>query len=310
MPDPPPPPSLIALAGPTGSGKSELALALAERFSGEIVNCDSLQLYRCLDIGTAKLPEGQRRGIPHHLLDVLDPDQVFTAGDYVRLARPLLAAITARGSLPVIVGGTGFYLRALLEGLFEGPRGDPELRARLARKRHRLHRILQRLDPAAAVAIHANDTRKLIRAIEVCLLARRRLSEVQRERFALAGYRVVKIGLDPRREALYARLDQRCAAMFQQGMVDEVRRVLARGFPAESKALEAIGYKEALAVVEGRLSEEQALVLAQRNTRRYAKRQMTWFRREPGVHWLQGFGHQVETLGAAIALVASFLQDS
>ncbi len=225
---------LIAVVGPTGSGKSELALRLAEECRGEIVNCDSLQLYRYLDIGTAKVPPSGRRGIPHHLLDVLDPDQVFTAGEYARAARQVLGEIAGRERLPIVVGGTGFYLRALLEGLFPGPRRDERLRARLTLREQRhpgwLHLVLTRFDPASAAKIHASDVQKAVRAVEVLLLTRRPLSSWFGERRdPLEGFRVLKLGLDPPRQALYDRLDARSERMFAGGLIEEIeQRTVAR----------------------------------------------------------------------------------
>jgi tRNA dimethylallyltransferase len=303
---------LLAIVGPTGSGKSELALAVARHVPAEIVNCDSLQLYRYLDIGTAKLAPLERQGIPHHMIDIADPDELVTAGDYARRARPLLAEIAARGRLPIVAGGTGFYLRALLEGLFRGPQRDPTLRERLARREEAkpgsLHRILKRLDPPAAARIHPNDTNKLIRALEVCVLARRPLSRLWAEgRDRLEGFHPLKIGLDPPRPALYAKLDERCRAMFDRGLIEEVRQILARGFPESSKPLEALGYRQALAVLRGSLDREEAIRLAQRETRRYAKRQWTWFRRDPEIEWFAGFGADEEVQQAVIGRVRRYL---
>ncbi len=306
---------LIAIVGPTGSGKSDLALAAAEEFSGEIVNCDSLQLYRYFDIGTAKVLPNARRGIPHHLIDVLDPDQIFTAGEYARAARRELSAISERGRLPIVAGGTGFYLRALLDGLFPGPPRDPELRERLihreARRRGSVHRILRRFDPEAARRIHPNDVPKTIRALEICLLTRRPATELFREgRDALHGYGVLKLGLDPDRALLYRRLDERCRAMFSSGLTEEVKRILAMGFPETSKPFESHGYRQAFQLLRGELSAAEALTLAQRNTRHYAKRQMTWFRREPGVVWLRGFGDEPQVAAAAFEQIRVFLHSS
>lgn len=291
--------------GPTGSGKTALSLAIAERFAGEIVNCDSLQLYRYLDIGTAKVRQEERRGIVHHLFDILEPDEVFTAGDYIRLARPVLIDIAQRGRLPVVTGGTGFYFRALLHGLFKGPGKNDELRERLARKPARLHGLLTRLDPASAARIHAHDTQKLIRALEVCVLSRQSVSSLHQEegREPLSGFRVLTIGLDPPRDALSRKLDARTSEMFASGLREEIEAVLARGFPPQSKAFEAIGYREALLLRTGQLTYSQAIEQAQASTRQYAKRQRTWFRREPGVHWLRQFGDQTETIETAICLI-------
>jgi tRNA dimethylallyltransferase len=290
---------LVAVAGPTGSGKSGLALAIAAAFGGEVVNCDSLQVYRYFDIGTAKLPLEDRRGIPHHLMDIANPDELFTAGEYARLARAAVAEISGRGRLPVVAGGTGFYLRALLDGLFEGPMRDQTLRDRLAAREARrpgsLHRLLRRFDPESAGKIHANDVPKVTRAVEVCLVTRRPVSQMYREgRDALRGYRTLKIGLSPDRDALYQSLDVRCAAMFQSGLMDEVQRILAMGYPAACKPFESHGYKQALQLLSGELSPKEAVFYAQRNTRNYAKRQMTWFRKEADMEWLKGFGDVAE----------------
>jgi tRNA dimethylallyltransferase len=305
----------VAIAGPTGSGKSELALRVAREFPAEIVNCDSLQLYRNLDIGTAKLAPEERQGVPHHLLDVLEPDAVFTAGDYMRMARPVLAEIAGRGRLPLVVGGTGFYLRALLDGLAPGPPRDNRLRTRLAARERRrpgsLHRLLQRLDPPSAARIHANDANKLVRALEVCLLERQHLSGMlRRGRDPLWGFRPLKIALDPPREALYARLAARAAAMFGGGLVEEVRGILARGFPAGIKPFESLGYRQALLVISGRMTLEEAIESTLRQTRNYAKRQWTWFRKEPGIEWFAGFGSEENLQRAVLARVRAHLLDS
>ncbi len=303
---------LIAVVGPTGSGKSALALRLAQEFRGEIVNCDSLQLYRYLDIGTAKPSPGERGGIPHHLFDLLDPDQVFTAGEYARVARPLLGEIAARGRLPIVTGGTGFYLRALLEGLFPGPPRSDRLRARLARRESRhpgwLHATLARFDRPSAARIHPSDAQKLIRAVEVLLATRKPLSAwFEGGRDPLAGFRALKLGLDPPRSALYQKLDARLDAMFTAGLLDEVRHVLSLGFPATSKSLEAHGYRQAIQALQDEVSFKDAIILAKRNTRRYSKRQWTWFRADPEVTWLQGFGDDPAVGQAALTATAKFL---
>ncbi len=303
---------LVAVAGPTGSGKSELALSIAGEFNGEIVNCDSLQVYRHFDIGTAKLPPGEMRGIPHHLMDIVDPDELFTAGEFARRGRDAMADISARGRLAIVAGGTGFYLRALVDGLFQGPARDQPLRDRLAAREKRrtgsLHRLLRRLDAESAARIHANDVPKVMRALEVCLLARRPASELYRTgRDGLRGYRVLKLGLLPDRDALYERLDRRCERMFEAGLVAEVRHILELGFPRDSKPFEAHGYKQALQFLEGELGLRDAIFYAQRNTRQYAKRQITWFRREPGLVWLKGFGEEAGIREEAVGRVREFL---
>ena len=303
-------PLAVLLLGPTGSGKTALSLALGDRFPGEIVSFDSVAVYRGMDLGTAKPTPEERARLPHHLIDVADPDQPFTAGEYSRQARAALHAIAARGRLPIVTGGTGLYLRALTEGLFSGPARQAELRARLDRSRKRhgdawLHRILLRLDPISAARIHANDVPKLIRAIEVCLTSRKPLSEVldneKEARDPLTGFRLLRIGLNPPRKALYDRLNQRASAMFTAGLVDETRELLARYGPV--KALDSLGYRQAAAVLAGSLTLDSAIEAAQQGHRNYAKRQLTWFRREPSVHWLESFGDQAETLRAAAALV-------
>ena len=303
---------VIAILGPTGSGKSDLALGLAAEFGGEVVNCDSLQIYRFFDIGTAKLPLDRRQSIPHHLIDILDPGQVFTAGEYARMARSVLAEISARGRLPIVAGGTGFYFRAMLDGLFPGPSRDQALRDRLAERERRrpgsIHRLLRRLDPEAALRIHVNDTPKLTRALEVCLLTRRPVTEMYQEgRDELRGYETLKIGLFPPREQLYTRLDQRAEQMFQTGLIEEVRGILARGFSASAKPFESHGYRQAMQLLNGELDLAQAVFYTQRNTRRYAKRQMTWFRQEPGIEWFTGFGDAPQIQQSIIDRVRLFL---
>jgi tRNA dimethylallyltransferase len=304
---------LVVVLGPTGSGKTDLALAIAQLFDGELIGCDSLQIYRHFDLGTAKTPPLERRGIPHHLIDLIEPAEIFTAGAYARAARGVLAGITARGKLPVVAGGTGFYLRALLEGLFPAPERDYALRERLERGEQirpgYLHRLLRRLDRPAAERIHPNDARKLTRAVEVSVLGRSPMSEqfrVGRDR--LTGYRVLKLGLAPPRSALRHRLDERLARMFDGGLLDEVRKILAMGVPRTAKPFESLGYKEALAVIEGRMTPQEALAAGQLATRQYAKRQMTWFRREQEVLWIEGFGDDSEVRGTAVALLQDFLK--
>jgi tRNA dimethylallyltransferase len=303
---------LVVLLGPTASGKTALSLHLARHFDGEIVSCDSVAVYREMEIGTAKPSPAERRSVPHHLIDVFSPDTECTAGDYSRLARQALAEISGRGHLPVVTGGTGLYLRALIDGLFAGPQRSPEMRDRLQRSVERhgsgwLHRLLLRLDTEAAQRIHANDTPKLIRAIEVCLAGRQPISEAwQSGRDRLTGYRILRIGLQPSREQLYERINARAREMFTAGpegdLVEETRGLMAR-YGESPRAFDSLGYRQARAVLRGELPLEEAIAQTQQGHRNYAKRQLTWFRREPEVHWLQGFGDDPGIQGEAARLV-------
>ena len=303
-------PLLVVVLGPTATGKSALAITLAQRFGGEIVSCDSVALYRYFEIGTAKPTREQRALVPHHLLDVAEPDQPYTAGEYARQARAVIGEIAGRGHLPIVVGGTGLYLRALLEGLFPGPQRSEELRERLRSIAGRhgsryLHRILARLDPETAEKIHANDLPKLVRALEVCLASRAQMSELwkQRGRDPLHGYHVLRIGLNPEREKLYDRINQRAQQMFDDGLVAETKSLLKRCPGAEP--LNSLGYKQAAHFLRGELTREQAIAAAQQGHRNYAKRQMTWFRREPLVRWLDGFGDDPVIAKQAVEVVSS-----
>jgi tRNA dimethylallyltransferase len=305
-------PLVVIILGPTGSGKTVLSLALAERFNGQIVSCDSVAVYAGMELGTAKPTSAERIRVPHHLIDVTTPDKPFTAGEYSRQARAALNDIAARGKLPIVTGGTGLYLRALTEGLFSGPPRQQGLRERLTRSHVRygeawLHRVLRKLDPASAERIHANDAAKLMRAIEVCLAGRQPMSAVLDDqasaRDPLTGFRLLRIGLNPPRKHLYDRLNLRAAEMFAAGLVPETRGLLERYGPV--KALDSLGYRQALGVLSGTLSEDAAIAAAQQGHRNYAKRQLTWFRREPDVHWLEGFGDEPATAVAAEKLIES-----
>jgi tRNA dimethylallyltransferase len=287
---------LVVIVGPTASGKSALGVWLAERIGGEVLACDSTQLYRGFDIGTAKPDAGERRQVPHHLIDVLAPEQEATAGGYRQMAVSVLEALRRRGRVPVFTVGTGLYLRALLEGLADVPQRSEELRKRLraSRESHapgHLYRLLQKLDAEAAHKIASGDAQKLIRAIEVCLLGKRPLSEVYRSgRAPLEGWRPLKIGLIPPREKLYERIHARTDAMLAEGWIDEVRALLASGVAERAKPFDFIGYRELRAVLRDEMKIEPALAAIRQATRRYAKRQLTWFRKEPGVRWCEGFG--------------------
>jgi tRNA dimethylallyltransferase len=303
-------PLLVIVLGPTASGKTALSLTLAERFNGEIVNCDSVAMYREFDVGTAKPTALERARVPHHLLDYVEPITHVTAGEYAQQARQVLDEIKARAHLPVVVGGTGLYLRALVEGLFPGPRRSKQLRERLrdrgnVRGSSYLHRILRRLDSAAADKIHANDTPKLIRALEVCLASRRKMTELWQQHGGdpLRGFRLLRIGLDPDRPMLYDRINGRAQKMFEDGLVEETQRLLEKHGDAVTP-LSSLGYKQAMQFLRGEVTREQALQAAQQAHRNYAKRQMSWFRREPEVHWLCGFGDESEIQRQAEAMVS------
>ena len=296
------------ILGPTGSGKTALSLALAERFHGEIVNCDSVAMYREFRIGTAKpTPEEQARA-PHHLLDIIEPAGYTTAGEYARQAREIIRDINNRNSLPVVVGGTGLYLRALIEGLFPGPARSEELREKLrSRAREKspghLHKILRRLDPTAAERIHANDLPKVIRAIEVSLAVRKPISDQWAEgRNALEGFRVFRVGLDPDRNLLYERINQRVLRMFSEGLVEEARHLLQK-YGDSARPLSSIGYKQVVQLLKGEINHEETVRAVQQAHRNCAKRQMTWFRREPEVRWISGLGDEPRVLGKAVSLV-------
>ncbi|MGA9813924.1 MAG: tRNA (adenosine(37)-N6)-dimethylallyltransferase MiaA [Terriglobales bacterium] len=295
--------------GPTGSGKTALSLALAERFHGEIVNCDSVAMYREFEIGTAKPTAAERARVPHHLLDFVDPAGYITAGEYSRQAREVLEQIKSRGALPIVVGGTGLYLRALLEGLFAGPQRSEELRQRLRERAEEkgagyLHRMLGRLDAAAAAKIHAHDIPKLLRAIEVCLASRTKMSELwKQDRDPLRGFRIARLGLDPNRSLLYDRINQRAQRMFDAGLVEETRSLLEK-YGTAARPLAALGYKQAVALIRGEIDRTTAVQAAQQAHRNYAKRQMTWFRREPDVIWISGFGDDARVQSEAIRTIA------
>jgi tRNA dimethylallyltransferase len=306
-------PLLLVILGPTASGKTALSLTLAEEFEGEIINCDSVAMVREFDIGTAKPSAAERARASHHLFDVLDPTEYITAGEYARQARQIFAEINFRDHLPIVVGGAGLYLRALLEGLFPGPQRSEQLRQRLRESAansgsDHLYRILRRLDREAANKIHASDAPKLIRAIEVCLASRQKMSDLwQRGRDPLRGCRILRLGLDPDRAALYERINQRARRMFETGLIEETQR-LQQKYGEAARSLGSLGYKQAVQFLRGELSREQAVQAAQQAQRNYAKRQMTWFRRESEVTWLRGFGDEEQARGEARARVETSLQ--
>ncbi|MCY3759205.1 MAG: tRNA (adenosine(37)-N6)-dimethylallyltransferase MiaA [Acidobacteria bacterium] len=307
-------PPLIAVLGPTASGKSGLALRLARRFRGEIVGCDSVQVYRFLDIGTSKVLKPQQAGIPHHLIDFLNPDQEFTAGQYMALGRRVLSEIGQRGNLPLVTGGTGLYLRALLDGLFDGPSRCESLRGRLRQQARRkgdthLHRLLARVDPDSARRISPRDQPKIIRALEVFFLTAKPISlHFRADTEKLQGFRLLKIGLDPPRDPLYRRIEERVDRMFAGGLVEEVRSILARGYSADCKPLQSLGYLQVVRFLKGEKSLQAAVDATKQATRNYAKRQLTWFRKEEKVIRFPGFGDE-DSLGSAVeAYAGDFVQ--
>jgi tRNA dimethylallyltransferase len=307
-------PLLVVIIGPTASGKTSLALALAQRFNGEIVNCDSVAMYRELEIGTAKPTASERALVPHHLLDCVDPSAYITAGEYARLGREVLQDIKTRRRLPIVAGGTGLYLRALLEGLFPGPQRSEKLRERLRQKEMKfpghLHKILAKLDATAAGKIHANDISKLVRAIEVCLASRQKMTEMWSQgRDPLQGFRILQFGLDPAREQLYARINQRAQKMVDSGLVEETATLIAK-YGEDARPLQSLGYRQAGQFLRGELDRPTAISAAQQAHRNYAKRQMTWFRREPEVVWLEGFGDDAQIQSRAIEIIANALAEA
>jgi tRNA dimethylallyltransferase len=302
----------VVILGPTASGKTRLAFALALQFRGEIVSCDAIQVYRGMDIGTAKIPRAEQDIVPHHMLDVQNPDQDFSAGDYQRMAREAIRGITGRGRVPFVAGGTGFYLRALIDGLFEGPPRSEELRARMRNIIRRknaavLHRILQKIDPPSAARIAKTDAERIIRAYEVYLLTGKTMTWWQLQpRDAFTGYRWLKIGINIPRDQLYEQINQRVDDMFQAGFLDEVR-VLLQKFPRDAHAFKAIGYSQAADHLEGKIPLPQAIEDAKKESRHYAKRQLTWFRSERGIAWLDGQVSFDELQKKAATLVSEWL---
>ena len=304
-------PLVLAVLGPTASGKSALGLALAERYRGEIVNCDSTAVYRGFDIGTDKLPIGQRRGIPHHLIDIAEPTDVYTAAQFARDAERAIRDIHRRGRLPVLVGGTGFYYRALTRGLFPGPGADDALRARLDRVAERkgperLHRMLARVDPESAARIMPRDRKRLVRALEVYYTTGRALTaHFGDTRSLISDCDVVSIGLRLPPELTAERVARRVDEQFARGVVDEVRRQLARGVPPEARPFGGLVYRQVMAMLRGVRGEDDTRRLIVQENRRYARRQLIWFRKEPTLIWFDGPGELPSTLErVALALAA------
>lgn len=306
---------VLVVAGPTASGKSALGLALARELRGEIVNCDSVQVYRELWIGTAKVPEREREGIPHHLIDFVDPADNFTAGDFARLARRTIEEIASRERAPVLAGGTGFYLRSLFEGLFEGPQSDLALRRRLKeilarRGAPHLHRLLQRIDPSSAQRLAPADWSRTIRAIEVYFQTRQPLSAWHRgvKPIPWGGAKPMIFALAPDRQTLYERINKRTDEMFAAGWVDEVRALIASGVPTDAKAFQAHGYRRIIEFLQGQRTLASAVEQTKLDTRHYAKRQLTWWRHQAVVTWLEGFGDEPEIRDRALELSREWLR--
>ncbi|MEZ5317669.1 MAG: tRNA (adenosine(37)-N6)-dimethylallyltransferase MiaA [Vicinamibacterales bacterium] len=300
---------IVGVVGPTATGKSHLALALAERFDGEIVACDSTAVYRGLDIGTDKVPVTDQRGIPHHLVDLVPPTEVYSAARWAQDAARTIRAIADRGRLPVVAGGTGFYFRALTRGLFPGPGRDDALRARLDRVAGRrgveaLHRWLARVDPPSALRIQPRDQKRLVRALEVYLLTARPLSAHFAETAApLPGLEVCAVGLTLPREALRDRVARRVDAQLARGVVDEVRELMDAGVPASAHAFSGLVYRQVLEHLRGDRDLAATRELIIRENMRYARRQALWFRKEPGIRWFEGAGESPAIVGAALAHV-------
>jgi tRNA dimethylallyltransferase len=300
---------LVAVVGPTATGKSALALALAERFGGEIIACDSTAVYRGIDIGTDKVPRDQQRGIPHHLVDVVDVTETYSAARYAQDAAAVLRDVTSRGRLPVLVGGTGFYYRALVRGLFPGPARDESFRARLDRVAARrgvesLSRWLARVDAPSASRIQPRDQKRLVRALEVYLVTGRPLtSHFAATASPIAGWDVLSLGVNLPRATLLPRVTARVDAQFEAGVVEEVRALLARGVPATAHAFSGLVYRQVVEMLQGKRDERATRALIVQENMRYARRQLSWFRKEPGVHWIDGPGESSAAIEAASAFV-------
>lgn len=304
---------LVAVVGPTATGKSALGLSLADKFHGEIVACDSTAVYRGIDIGTDKVPRSEQRGVPHHLVNVAEPTETYSAARYARDAAAAIRAISAGGRLPILVGGTGFYYRALVRGLFPGPERDDALRARLERVADRrgveaLHRWLLSVDAPSAARIQPRDRKRLVRALEVYLLTGRSLtSHFEQTVSPIAGADVLTIGVDMPRPDLRKRVSRRVDQQFDTGVVAEVQRLLADGVPEQAHAFSGLVYRQVMEMLAGVRDERATRELVVQENMRYARRQLVWFRKESDVHWLAGPGESDSTLAAASTLVSNFL---
>ena len=309
-------PLLVAILGPTATGKSALALAVAERFGGEIINCDSTAVYRGFDIGTDKIAIADRRGIPHHLIDIVEPSDEYTAAQFARDAAPIVADIHARGRLPVVAGGTGFYFRALTRGLFPGPGRDVALRGRLEEIAGRrdvtmLHRMLRKVDPESAVRIQPRDLKRLVRALEVYYLTGRPLTAHFADTASpIPGVDVLPIGLRLPAADISARVTRRVDQQFERGLLDEIRTLLARGIPEAARPFGGLVYRQALEHLHGVRDEASTRALIAQENRRYARRQLIWFRKEPNLVWFDGPGESATTIVAVLRTIGERLQES
>src|SRR5688572_1464214 len=307
---------VLAVLGPTASGKTSLGLALAERYGGEIINCDSTAVYRGFDIGTDKLPLEQRRGIPHHLIDIADPTEVYTAAQFADDAARVIREIHGRGRLPILIGGTGFYYRALTRGLFPGPGADEALRTRLNRVARRrgvecLHRMLQRADPESAARIMPRDQKRLVRALEVYLATGRPLTDHFGDTASLiADCDVIAIALRLPAETTAERVARRVDEQFARGIVDEVRGLLARGVPPEARPFGGLVYRQVMEMLKGMRDEAATRALIAQENRRYARRQLIWFRKEPNLQWFDGPGESPATIAAVNDFVDERLNEA
>ncbi|HEX8638949.1 MAG TPA: tRNA (adenosine(37)-N6)-dimethylallyltransferase MiaA [Pyrinomonadaceae bacterium] len=294
---------IYSIVGPTASGKTEIGVALALRLgNGEIINCDSVQIYRGIEIATAKPTEAEKRGVPHHLIDYVEPNVKYSAADWAADAAAKIEEIERRGNIPILVGGTGFYLRALRNPFFESPKTDVRLREKLRLIKEKkgaehLYKILQRVDETAAAKLFPRDYVRTTRALEVFFQTGSRFSELQPERADAPEFvgRIRIFALNPRRDILYEKINERAERHFQSGLVEEVKRLREAGVRDETNALGAHGYRRVCEYLRGERSLENAIEKTRQDVRNYAKRQMTWFRRESGVVWLDGFGNEAET---------------
>jgi len=298
---------VLALVGPTAVGKTELGIALAEALGGEVISADSRQVYRYMDIGTAKPTPEQRAKVPHHMIDVVLPDQYFSAGEYARLAAEAIQDVARRGKVPIVVGGSGLYLSALFDGLFEERARNPALRQALRERAQRegpeaLHLELRKVDPEAAARIHPHDLQRIVRALEVYRTTGRPISAWQKERRPPLKAQVTWVGLDMERSELYRRIDLRVEEMVERGLVDEVRTLIGMGYGPELPALRTVGYKEVFPYLEGKRGLEETIAQIKRNTHSYARRQLIWFRRDPRIKWLDAGTDEEDLLRAISAL--------